>query len=51
MQTELVKGSTEPILGWYSPSFQIKEPTKVVYNSCELKSTTTLSTVIKVIET
>lgn len=31
LQTEVVQGQTDPILGWYSPSFRIKEPTVVLY--------------------
>lgn len=50
MSVELVKGSTEPILGWYSPSFQIKEPTTVVYCTCDISSTTEFSTLIKVLD-
>ncbi|MDF9796755.1 hypothetical protein OKW21_002018 [Catalinimonas alkaloidigena] len=49
MSTELIKGSVDPILGWYSPSFQIKEPTTVIYSKSDIRSTTEFSTIIRVL--
>ncbi|WPP51361.1 alginate lyase family protein [Catalinimonas niigatensis] len=43
---EVIKGSTKPILGWYSPSFQIKEPTSVIYCKCKIRSTSEFTTQI-----
>ena len=36
MNCRLHRGSTDPILGWYSPSFQKKEPTQVILAACQL---------------
>ena len=42
----VVRGETNPILGWYSPSFQQKEPTSVLYGTCTIEQTTQLVTEI-----
>ena len=37
LQLEIIKGKTDPVLGWYSSSFLIKEPTSVIIG--KLKTT------------
>ena len=44
----VVKGQTDPLLGWYSSSFQKKEPTSVLYGSVSINQTTRLVTEIVV---
>ena len=44
----IVKGQKEPLLGWYSSSFQKKEPTSVLYGSVKIDQTTQLTTEITV---
>lgn len=44
-----VRGQTEPILGWYSPSFRIKEPTTVLYNTGSFRNSIRLETKVRVI--
>ncbi len=44
----VVRGETDPILGWYSSSFQQKEPTSVLYGTCTIEQTTQLVTEIMV---
>lgn len=44
----VVRGETDPILGWYSSSFQQKEPTSVLYGTCTIEQTTQLVTEIVV---
>ena len=44
----VIKGQTSPLLGWYSSSFQKKEPTSVVYGSMKVNQTTQLVTEITV---
>ena len=44
----VVKGQTDPLLGWYSSSFQMKEPTPVLYGSVKINQTTQLITEIMV---
>ncbi|WKN40985.1 alginate lyase family protein [Tunicatimonas pelagia] len=39
-----VRGQTDPILGWYSPSFRVKEPTSVLYGKATFSGTITLVT-------
>ncbi len=50
MSCEVIKGSIDPLLGWYSPSFQIKEPTTVVYSKCTKRSTTQFLTKINILK-
>jgi hypothetical protein len=49
MSCKVIKGSTDPILGWHSPSFQIKEPASVVYCKCTISSATEFLTQINVL--
>ena len=44
----VVKGQTDPILGWYSSSFQKKEPTTTLYGSLTVYQTTQLITEITI---
>ncbi len=44
----VVHGETDPILGWYSPSFQQKGPTSVLYCTCAIQQTTQLVTEVVV---
>ncbi len=46
LTVSVVRGETDPILGWYSPSFQQKEPTSVLYGTCTIEQTTQLVTEI-----
>ncbi len=48
LTVSVVRGETDPILGWYSPSFQQKEPTSVLYGTCTIEQTTQLVTEISV---
>ncbi len=38
----IVHGQQEPLLGWYSPSFQVKEPTTVLYGQYVMENSSTL---------
>lgn len=49
LEVTLVKGQTQPILGWFSPSFQIKEPATVIYGKVLIEKTTTFVTEITVV--
>ncbi|MGB3588776.1 MAG: alginate lyase family protein, partial [Tunicatimonas sp.] len=44
LDVQEICGQTNPILGWYSPSFRIKEPTSVLYGKTTFSGTTTLVT-------
>ena len=44
----VVRGETDPILGWYSSSFQQKEPTSVLYGTCSIRQTAQFVTEITV---
>jgi hypothetical protein len=44
----VVRGETDPILGWYSSSFQQKEPTSILYGTCTIEQTAQLVTEITV---
>ncbi len=44
LQVQEVRGQTEPILGWYSPSFRIKEPTSVLYGKMTFSGKLILTT-------
>ncbi len=48
LSLSVVRGETNPILGWYSSSFQMKEPTSVLYGACTIQQTTQLVTEIAV---
>ncbi len=48
LQTREIRGQTNPILGWYSPSFRIKEPTSALYCNLKFSNTVQLITHIKV---
>jgi hypothetical protein len=49
LSTKEIRGQTDPILGWYSPSFQIKEPTSVLYSTIHFSSSIQLITNILVL--
>lgn len=49
LEVSLIKGQTEPVLGWFSPSFRIKEPTTVVYGKVLVSHTTTFVTELTVV--
>lgn len=49
LEVSLVKGQTQPVLGWFSPSFQIKEPTTVIYGKVLVDHSTTFVTEIRVV--
>ena len=44
LNSKVVTGSKEPLLGWYSPSFLKKEATSVIYNTIETSGSFTLKT-------
>ena len=46
LETTIVKGSENPILGWYSPSFLQKEPTSAIYGTIQCKGSFKLKTEI-----
>ena len=48
LQSKEVKGQEGPILGWYSPSFRIKEPTTVLYSVATLQGSVQLKTILTV---
>ena len=48
LQSHVVSGSKEPILGWYSPSFLQKQPTSVIYSKIELAGSFNLKTEIRI---
>ena len=48
LQTTVVKGSENPILGWYSPSFLQKEPTSVIYSTIDRAGSFELKTEIQI---
>jgi hypothetical protein len=45
---EIIKGSTDPILGWYSASFDKKEPTNVIYSTASIKESIQFTTSIRI---
>ena len=47
--SKLVFGSTEPIMGWYSESFQKKQPTHVLLAECAFSHNTELHTLLEVL--
>jgi len=49
LKPEIVVASLDPILGWYSASFQQKEPTKVLYSKINIQETIELTTFLKVL--
>lgn len=46
LKKELITGQEEPVLGWYSPSFQIKMPATVIYGTISIDHTATFVTEI-----
>ena len=48
--TKIIKGSEDPVLGWYSPSFMQKCPTNVIQGKQKINSNTTLITKIYIDE-
>ena len=48
IKAEIIHGQTDPILGWYSPSFRVKEPTSVLYMNLKFRGTIELTTNIEV---
>jgi len=50
LKWNLVRGSAEPFLGWYSESFMKKEPTSVVFGEMIVKESLKIVTRIKVTE-
>lgn len=49
LKPEIIRGSENPILGWYSRSFLQKEPTSVIYCSAGIKGSFQLKTEIHVL--
>lgn len=51
LNINIIKGQTEPIMGWYSPSFLRKEPTPVFYGSVETNGSQKiiLTTILQII--
>jgi len=48
LKTTIIRGSENPILGWYSPSFLQKEPTSVIYSTLERAGSFELKTEIHI---
>nr|WKN34699.1 alginate lyase family protein [Tunicatimonas sp. TK19036] len=48
LEIAIVRGQTDPILGWYSPSFQLKEPTNVLYATRKFSNSIQIETQIRV---
>jgi len=49
-EVKVVKGQTEPLLGWYSDSFMKKEPTFVIIANVKTKSSIKVITTIRVLK-
>ena len=49
MNCRVYHGSNDPILGWYSPSFQKREPTHVILATCHLEYTYEFNTQIRIL--
>ena len=49
LEWEIVRGSLDPILGWYSESFMQKEPTSVIFSKITINESIKLLTRIKVV--
>lgn len=49
LEWEIVRGSLDPILGWYSESFMQKEPTSVIFSKITINESIKLLTKIKVV--
>ncbi len=49
LEKKLIKGQTQPMLGWFSPSFQKKEPTTVIYGKAPIDHSTTLVTTFTIV--
>ncbi|MDR3626452.1 MAG: alginate lyase family protein [Ignavibacteriaceae bacterium] len=50
LSPQVIRGQTDPILGWYSPSFYNKEQTSVVYSKIETDKTITIRSEIQILE-
>lgn len=50
LQSETIKGCMEPVLGWYSPSFMIKQPTNVIVGKFATSKNITLISTIQVVD-
>ena len=48
LNSNLITGSKDPLLGWYSPSFLQKLPTTVIYSKIELAGNFTMKTEISI---
>ncbi|NND80630.1 MAG: alginate lyase family protein [Maribacter sp.] len=48
LNSTLVSGSKDPLLGWYSPSFLQKQPTSVIYCKMETTGSFSLKTEIRI---
>jgi hypothetical protein len=48
LKSSIVRGSENPILGWYSPSFLQKKPTAVIYTTIERAGSFELTTEIQI---
>jgi hypothetical protein len=48
LQTQIIKGQTNPILGWYSPAFYRKQACPVIYSTIESTESISISTQIKI---
>ena len=48
-EVKVVKGQTEPLLGWYSDSFMKKESTSVIISNMKTKSSAKVITTIRVL--
>ena len=46
---KVINGETSPILGWYSPSFMVKQPTNVICSELKFNKTISINSIIKVI--
>lgn len=49
LESNIVEGNKDPVLGWYSKSFLQKTPIKVIYCTGESKKTLVLKTTIKIL--
>jgi hypothetical protein len=50
LSPQIIHGQTDPILGWYSPSFYKKEQTSVIYSKFETDKTITIRSEIQILE-
>ncbi len=47
---QFIRGSTQPILGWNSPSFLQKEPTTTIYTKLIKQGSFTITTLLKIVD-